>query len=399
MLNARAIGTRVRRLRLVSGLSQLQLAELTGVASGTISTLENGRTEATPELIANVAAVLGCSTKYLTERPDEPISTRPWLRAYADAPKRSVDQQLADCELMTDTAALLRLKILPDLLPEFDGHAVDDDSIECVAQDVRTAAGLDEGDVVGNSVRAAERLGCIVLPMHEELGRHVGMSTRVDQIPIICVSRPSMDPERHVPGDRQRFTVAHELGHLVLHGATPPPQTSAEAAAIERQAHRFAGAFLAPADAMQEELMQLGGRVTLKTLCSIKERWGIAVKALVVRFHTMGMISDGQARSLYKQISARGWNKSEPVAVGNESALWLDKALARWSGSDSVDLDAVAASSGIGARHFKRWLDWTPTPFADVSPLETGLEPAGPRASIAQATSATVIDLASRRRG
>jgi len=51
-----------------------------------------------------------------------------------------------------------------------------------------------------------------------------------------------------VPGDRQRFTVAHELGHLTLHGQVPAPRASADAARMKRQPNRFASAFLGPPD-------------------------------------------------------------------------------------------------------------------------------------------------------
>lgn len=201
----------------------------------------------------------------------------------------------------------LGLRTIPDTLPTFHGNLDDEGDIEQFAIDVRAAAQLDEHAVVGNAVRTAERLGCIVLPMPDELGRHLGMSVRVDMTPVLCVSRAS-ESDVGVPGDRQRFTVAHELGHLGLHSHLGPPQTAQDAAGYEKQAHYFAGAFLAPGDALLEELGNLGGRVTLQTLAKIKARWGIAIKALVMRFRNLGVIDADQARSLYKQISARGWN-------------------------------------------------------------------------------------------
>ncbi|MFC8304918.1 ImmA/IrrE family metallo-endopeptidase [Specibacter sp. NPDC057265] len=47
------------------------------------------------------------------------------------------------------------------------------------------------------------------------------MSMRVDDVPVLRISRSSLNQEHVVPGDRQRFTVTHELGHLVLHHASP----------------------------------------------------------------------------------------------------------------------------------------------------------------------------------
>jgi len=367
-------GERMRRLRLIAGLGQTQLAARVGTSSGSISKLENGRMALSDELLERVSEVLDCSVRFLIAPQRLAPATRPWLRAYADASKRAVDRQVADCTTATELVDSLSLRVIPDTVPAFAGDLSDDDAIEQFALEVRAAAQIGEGEVVGNSIRAAERLGCLVLPMREELGRHVGLSIRSDLVPIICVSRPSVDPDRNVPGDRQRFTVAHELGHLSLHGALGPPESAADATRIERQAHRFAGAFLAPGDAMIEELDERGGRVTLRTLAGIKEHWGISIKALVMRFKSLGVIEPDQARSLYKQISARGWNKQEPVNVGNEQAVWLAKALRRRAGRDVDSIGTASRTVGIGSSHLLRWTDWSPietnASFADI--LELG---------------------------
>jgi Zn-dependent peptidase ImmA (M78 family) len=119
---------------------------------------------------------------------------------------------------------------------------------------------------------------------------------------------------------------------------------------------------------MLEELNSLGGRVTLSTLASIKERWGIAIKALVMRFRQLSIIDADQARSLYKQISARGWNKDEPVAVGNESAIWLSRAIEKRADSQSP-LKFASSESGLGEIYFRQWTDWSPIGQADVVDL------------------------------
>jgi Zn-dependent peptidase ImmA (M78 family)/transcriptional regulator with XRE-family HTH domain len=359
------VGERVRRLRLACGLGQVDFAEGVGISGGSVSKLENGRMTVSGPLLEAIAQVLDCSPSFILSTRQTVPTTRPWLRAYADASKRAIDQQIADCTIATEVIDILCLRMIPDTVPAFQGSLDDDDEIEQFALDVRAAAQLGEGDVVGNCMRAVERLGCLLLPMREELGRHLGLSARANLVPIICVSRPSGDPSRHVPGDRQRFTVAHELGHLALHGGLGPPQTAEEASRVERQAHLFAGAFLAPGDAMLEELQEHGGRVTLQTLARIKEHWGVSIKALVKRFQILGVIDPEHARSLYKQISARGWNKEEPVPVGNEQAIWFNKALDKWA-ADRVDSKSTATTTaGIGHSYIRRWIDWGPTKAAE----------------------------------
>lgn len=359
------IGKRVQRLRLASGLSQAELAERSRLPTGLISMIENGRQAADSSQLSAMAATIGCNPAYLTRTSPELVSSRPWLRAYADASKRAVDHYIADTLTAIEAVEFGNLRTLPETIPSFSGDPNDDSEIEEYALAVRAAAGFDEADVVGNSMRAAERLGCVLLPMDDELGRHMGLSMRVNGTPVIRVSRPALDEDGNPkpPGDRQRFTVAHEIGHLGLHSNFPPPSTADEAARIERQAHRFAGAFLAPAEPLLEDLHAMGGRVTLTTLSKLKSHWGIAIKALVVRMQNLNEIDANHARSLYKQISARKWNQVEPVPVGNEDAIWLRKALEktyiRNSSQTMPAIELAAAHSGLDMDFFRRWTDWT----------------------------------------
>lgn len=337
----------------------MEFAGLAGLAGNSaVSLIENGRTPVTGAALDAIASVLKCSPDFLRRPTPSPLMTQPLMRAYADAPQRLVDRQLADAALALELVETLELRTIPDRLPIFHGDLADEHTIEQFALDVRAAADLDEGAVVGNSIRTAERLGCVVLPMPDELGRHLGMSVRIDATPVLCLGKSSVDDGRQVPGDRQRFTVAHEIGHLSLHSHLGPPRTAQESALYEKQAHRFAGAFLAPGDAMLEELESLGGRVTLRTLASIKSRWGIAIKALVMRFRALDVIDADHARSLYKQISARGWNKDEPVPVGPETAVWLRLAMEKRFATGSDGLRLCAARAGIDVSHLHRWLDW-----------------------------------------
>jgi Zn-dependent peptidase ImmA (M78 family)/transcriptional regulator with XRE-family HTH domain len=363
------VGQRIRRLRHVAGIGQADFAEMAGIASGSVSKLENGRMPLSRDLLGKVAGLLNCTPDFLTMPVELAPTTRPWLRAYADAPKRTVDQVVDDCTTAMEAIVGLGLKLMPDAMPLFTGDLLDQSAIEDFAVDVRVAAGLSENDVVGNSVRAAERLGCIVLPTPDELGRHLGISVRADaHTPVICLGRWTAEGTP-VPGDRQRFTVAHEIGHLALHSGVGAPVTAEEASLIEKQAHAFAGAFLAPGDAMLDALAELGGRVTLQTLAKIKQRWGISIKALVTRFQNLGVIDADHARSLFKQISARGWNRNEPVPAGTEQGIWFLRAIEAATRGYPDPIGTVARRIGLDRSHFERWLDWSAladTAVADV---------------------------------
>ncbi|HEY7873919.1 MAG TPA: XRE family transcriptional regulator [Actinomycetota bacterium] len=355
---------RVKRLRLVRGWDQTKLGELADIPQPKISQIELGKLLPSDEQISGLAKAFGYSPDFLTAELRLMPTTRPWLRANADASKREADQRTAATTLAAEYVRCLGLKPLPDLIPEFHGSLADDDAIEELAGEARENAQIEQGEVVGNAIRAAERLGCVVLPLESELGKHWGMSVRADELPIVNVAKSSA-----VPGDRQRWTVAHELGHLALHGNSPPPRDADEARRMEQQAHRFAAGFLIPADALIE--MIDGRDVTLGVLAEVKSTWGVAIKALVHRCQSLGIIEPDHARSLYKQISSRKWTKKEPLRVPNESAQWFERTLTRKAQADDLPTACKRLASEVGgnAVDLLSFADWSEGPDAEVVSL------------------------------
>lgn len=359
---------RVRRLRSLRRWDQAELGREAGFSASLVSQIETGRANPTADQIDGMAMALGYSTEFLTAELDLGPTTRPWLRAYSDASKKEADARVAASATAVEYIRLLGLRLFPDQIPDFPWDLDDDDLLEEAAAEVRDAAQLGRDAVVGNAVRAAERLGCVVLPFDSDLGRrHFGMSVRSDGVPIICVANAA-----EIPGDRLRFTVAHELGHLVLHANAAPPRDSTEAKRMEHQADRFAAAFLAPADQLVETLEELGGRITLPVLCEVKAIWGVSVKGLVGRYKELGVIDADQARSLYKLISKKGWNTSEPVEVDRESAQWFGGSVTRREGTSDLSAAIHLGCQRIGGNteDLAAFASWEPATFADIVSLD-----------------------------
>jgi Zn-dependent peptidase ImmA (M78 family) len=121
-------------------------------------------------------------------------------------------------------------------------------------------------------------------------------------------------------GDRERFTLAHELGHLVLHTFRP------RAADPEGEANRFAGALLVPRLRAKENISD---RKSLTEYARMKATWGVSMQALIMRGAALGLIGETRKRSLFVQLSAKGWRKTEPVTIGHEAPLLLWTLLSR----------------------------------------------------------------------
>jgi hypothetical protein len=124
-----------------------------------------------------------------------------------------------------------------------------------------------------------------------------------------------------VPGERQRFSLMHEVGHLVLDVVDGIDE--------EKAAHRFAGAFLAPAEQLRREIGEHRSAVQLRELFLLKQRFGISVQALAFRLRDLGIINDSSYKWLCIQFNKSGIRKSEPNPLPQEEPQWLKKTVLR----------------------------------------------------------------------
>jgi Zn-dependent peptidase ImmA (M78 family)/transcriptional regulator with XRE-family HTH domain len=133
-------------------------------------------------------------------------------------------------------------------------------------------------------------------------------SSNGPQIPIIVTSSL-------VTGERQRFTIAHELGHLLL-------DIGNDDLNAEKVCDKFAGAFLMPERFLWDTLGRSRSNISIGELVSLKKFLGVSVQAIVYRCKDLGIISEHVYRTLYKEFSIRGWLRppySEPNSIELES--------------------------------------------------------------------------------
>jgi Zn-dependent peptidase ImmA (M78 family)/transcriptional regulator with XRE-family HTH domain len=292
--------TRRQPARVLRGWTQTALAQQVGVHQSALAQLETGRIQPSPEVLDAISRATGFPPAFFT-RPSGPAfplgSLRFRARAAMTARQRRQAWWYAQTlyELMASMA--VQTEYPAPRLPRLDSDPV------AAAAVTRQALGLPPDQPIGPLIRTLERIGVWVLPIPVPLPQRDACSTWAGgdtSTPVIVVAATTA-------GDRRRFSVAHELGHLVLHQV---PQGSPHA--VEQQADTFAEAFLLPAAAMREALAP---PITLTTLADLKARWGVSLQALIRRARTLERLTVSQYRSLYAQLGARGWKMQEPIAV------------------------------------------------------------------------------------
>ncbi len=328
------VGERVRLVREYLSMTQQGLAEAARVTQPAISQIEKGG-PVTNATLQSIAAATGYSTEFFQRGtlPDLPeLSLRYRKRASS---RRSEDKRVrAHCRQGIELIGQLEQQTqLPPVALKPAKSDIDDDGIETLAVAVRHQLGIGPDDPVPNVMRAVERGGIVVFGASVNLERHDAASVW----PNFPLGRPVVCYARGWPGDRQRLSLAHEVGHLVLHQTR-----TVEADRAETEAFRFGAAFLIPRDAAIEAIE---APATLRSLAWAKSKWGISIAALIRRGHDLRVIDTRRYQSLMKQLSARGWRKKEPVNVPEEQPALLPKMLRLTYGTDRPS--ALAAVTGL----------------------------------------------------
>ena len=119
-------------------------------------------------------------------------------------------------------------------------------------------------------------------------------------------SRPVIYINSNRSTDRTRYNLAHEFGHLYLN--------CDELSEKEREniAHRFAAAFIVPKEAVIHELGGPRRNLSLAELGLLKRKYGLSIQAWIRRAYDLEVINTHLYRTLYTELSIRGWRRQEP---------------------------------------------------------------------------------------
>ncbi|MEU8061744.1 XRE family transcriptional regulator [Microbispora bryophytorum] len=301
-------GERVRQLREMHRMTQAQLVgEVPGLTQPQLSRIEKGQAEPNEETVALFAAIFGVTVDLFQRPPISSLSAHsPQLRARSRLTARDKSSSLEWARLIEEEYQRLQeqARTLPVRISASSQASPSD-----AARQMREVLGFNPKDPLPYLILAVERIGITVL----------GIPMRHDALDAFCAWReekPIIAVLSDVPGDRIRFNVAHELGHLVLHGRR---QTGRD---MEAEADEFAAELLAPLESIRREMPR---RPTLSSLAMLKTQWGVSIKSLIRRARELDLIDQDRAISLYKQISARGWNRAEPGHVPIEKPRALRK--------------------------------------------------------------------------
>ncbi|SFC33225.1 Zn-dependent peptidase ImmA, M78 family [Marinospirillum celere] len=298
------IGERILRARKAAGLSLRALADQIGVSQTTINKYEKGNLVPSSGQLIKLSKALSVRSEYFF-RPVKVELKGVEYRKRSTTPKKILAQIEADvldqAERWTSLVSLypkapVKKFASPQGLPKLISQLT---QIEAVANTVREAWELGLNPIP-DMIDMLESRGILVIVTSIEVNQKLdGLAASVNGTPVIVVSK-------HWPGDRQRFTLAHELGHLLLHGRLD------ESIDEEKACNRFAGAFLLP---QKSTLQRLGGHrshLEPQELYMLKHEFGLSMMGCLIRANQCKIISDAEKQKMIRIFSSKGWRTKEP---------------------------------------------------------------------------------------
>jgi Zn-dependent peptidase ImmA (M78 family)/transcriptional regulator with XRE-family HTH domain len=328
---------RLRLARETLGLTQTELSRRIGMSAAAVSQFEKADAKPSAPTVALLAEALSFSVGFFavgslpSSRPDgnpDGLDGYGHFRSLRSVTAKQRRQALSVTQLVRDLIDVLSRHVrAPDpAVPWLPAASADLALVEEHAAAVRREWNVPPGPVA-DVIQLAERHGIVT-------ARH--------QIPTPTVSAYSAPfPERPVvilnvdaaKRDRDRFSISHEIGHLVMHKA----DSALASKATEAQANRFASAFLLPADEIREQLPSGPDWMHLLTL---KQRWHVSLSTLLRRASDLEVMNDLAYTQAMRTIGARGWRVSEPGELGVPESPRLLSLAIRGAGTDAEKLAA-----------------------------------------------------------
>lgn len=301
-------GSRLTLARQLARLRKSELASLVGKSPTAVAAWESGAKRPTPANVAQLALGLGVDPGFFATRsPDAAaISGVPHFRSLRSTTQIARDQAFAYGQMALDVAAGLERHVeFPDLDVPRHPTEVDDtsDAPEQAARNLRSAWRLGDRPIK-HVIRELENHGVIVVFSPIQAATVDAYSFEARTRPIVVLNPAKRDYYR------QRFDVAHELGHLVMHCDAEPGSR-----AVEDQANRFAAELLMPETGIEHQLPTAMNGSAWVRLAQLKEEWGVSLQALLFRARRLGRLSAVSYRNAMMTLTSRGWRLNEPGAV------------------------------------------------------------------------------------
>ena len=289
----------LRLARQRKGFQQTEASKLLGVEQPQLSRMENGILEVKDEFLQKASRVYEVPTSFFSQFDTvfgAPVSVHAMWRRKSDVSAREMDCVIAELNIrlmhirrFLEGVGIANTNDLPRL--DIDEYG----SPERIASLVRAHWKLPSGPIK-NLTALVEKAGVIVTHSRMADASISGVRFSAPGLPSLILLNTDQ------PSDRMRFTLAHELGHLVMH-KFPTPN-------MEQEANAFATSLLIPTADIAPYF--IGRKIELSTLAALKPEWRVSMAGLLMAANRVGALDEGRNKYLWKLMSIKGYRLREP---------------------------------------------------------------------------------------
>ncbi|MCM1140457.1 MAG: ImmA/IrrE family metallo-endopeptidase [Muribaculum sp.] len=228
-------------------------------------------------------------------------------------------------------------------LPEYDLPSLvpsEDLTVEEIADRIRYVLGVFKGPVP-NLTTLLENHGIIISKIDFGTDKLDGLSTYNSK------GRRIIFINNRMPNDRIRFSLAHELGHTIMH----MPQLPDPSRDVEAEANRFAAQFLMP----DKEIAPMLVGINIYDLELLKKKWKVSMKALLYRAKSLMTISEKDYRNLQIFYSKKGYNHGEPSPLAYETPSLIKETISLYKTELGYSEEDLMNLMTIGMEEYHRF--------------------------------------------
>lgn len=330
------------------GLTQLELSELTGISRSNINKMELEDIGVNVNAVESFSKVLNFPESFFYQQGDFYQSSFTY-RKREKVPQKLMDSINANLNIYRlNLQRLLEIVGSPKTdIPVYD--VKDHESPAKIAVKLRKHWKMPKGKI-DNLTALLEEKGIIIINADFGTDRVDGRTVLTDK------EHPLIFLNKNLPGDRQRFTLAYQLGHLIMHVHTKP----AFDRDISHEANLFAAEFLMPENDIKPDL---DDKLTIEKLAELKTKWKVSMISILYRANDLGAITDNQKHYLVKQFNDLNIRRREPAEldIPRETPKLLRDIITKYKNKLKLSLNDMAAFFHLNVKDFLNQYSFEPT--------------------------------------
>lgn len=288
------LASNLKRYRSAKQINQKVLSKSSGISVPTIKNLERGKSNPRNTTIQKLADALDCKFQDLFNPVGSLQNVR--FRTRKSLPAR--EQILAHVSRWLQDYSFLEQALKdrqPYLLAYLPVGRNDGTDVRALAQEVRLRMNYDPESPIHDITRLLEQTGIKLMPYSYASDAFYSLSVGYEEGgPAIAVNTWS-----RISTERQIFSAAHELGHILLHTSEYCAEKAYETDEQEKQADDFAEYFLMPEESFINEWRQTSGLSLPDRVIKIKRRFAVSYKTVLQRLTHLGY-ADSSVFSKFK---------------------------------------------------------------------------------------------------